>query len=87
VAGVVILIWALTLVFALVVLSFCAYELHWKLVRFRSDIDRVANLATRAREIGDDAETTLARVAKMQAEAAERKASRRKKLGPAPVGE
>jgi hypothetical protein len=40
--------WIAAAVFAAAVLGFCAYELTWKTRRLRGDLDRLAELGTRA---------------------------------------
>ncbi len=56
--------WAAALAVAAVIIGFCAYELHWKSARLRSDLGRLQALGTRLRALQDDAVAAQERAAR-----------------------
>jgi hypothetical protein len=38
-------VWIGAVLLAMIVLTFCGYELHWKSVRLRTDLERLTNLS------------------------------------------
>lgn len=38
---VVVLVWVFVVVASVIILGFCAYEIHWKAARLRADADRL----------------------------------------------
>lgn len=64
-----VIVWAAAVVFAIVLLGFCAYEVWWKALRLRADLDRLRGLESPARQLGDDlraAQERLARAIEMR---------------------
>ncbi|SOD73890.1 hypothetical protein SAMN05892883_3085 [Jatrophihabitans sp. GAS493] len=61
--------WLGVILFAVVVLGFCGYEVHWKLSRLNSDVERLAVLGRQLNKLQNDFATTADRAAEIQATA------------------
>jgi hypothetical protein len=58
------LVWLGAVVFALVVLGFCAYEIVWKARRFQSDVQRLMALGVALQELQGDVVAAQQRLAR-----------------------
>jgi outer membrane murein-binding lipoprotein Lpp len=58
------LVWLGAVVFALVVLGFCAYEIVWKARRLQSDVQRLMALGVALQELQSDVVAAQQRLAR-----------------------